>query len=151
MLTAFPSSNSNISQGTVNAYLMAVEGLNVSAVVAACKAFIRGEVEGSNPDFAPSAPRLATEAKAIDERLAQEAFWNKTEFVEFDTPEWRALCKQRGGSMPQVERGGKQGWYVPKEEVLAIPQRLIEQERAELAQVDGGKTIVAPRLGRLNS
>lgn len=149
MLAAFPSSNSNINQGTVNAYLMAVEGLNVGAVVIACKAFIRGEVEGSNPDFAPSAPRLAKEAKAVDERLAQEAFWDKTEFVEFDTPEWRAICKQRGGSMPEVERNGKRGWYVPKDEVAAIPARLISEERDALERLDG-KPFPVPALGKMD-
>ena len=116
----------------------------------ACKAFIRGEVEGSNPDFAPSAPRLATEAKAVDERLAQKAFWDKTEFVEFDTPEWRAICKQRGGSMPEVERNGKRGWYVPKDEVAAIPTRLIAQERALLEKLDE-KQFVAPGLRRISN
>lgn len=128
MLMAFPSSSNMKNEAAVVMYLMAIEGISPEAVVFACKAFVRGEVSDHNPDFAPSAPRLAREAKAIAEKMDQEAFWEKTEFVEYGSVQWRVLCRQRGGSMPQVERGGRQGWYVPKMEVAALPAQLLSDE-----------------------
>jgi len=67
MLAGFPSSNSAIGEATAMAYLRAVEHCPVLAIEAACAAFLRGKVAGHNPDFPPTAPRLAGLANALGE------------------------------------------------------------------------------------
>jgi len=49
------------------AYLRAVTHCPPVAIEAACTAFLRGQVAGHNPDFPPTAPRLAALANALAE------------------------------------------------------------------------------------
>jgi hypothetical protein len=67
ILAGFPSSNSAITEATAMAYLRAVDHCPVLAIEAACTAFLRGQVRGHNPDFPPTAPRLAGLADALGE------------------------------------------------------------------------------------
>jgi len=80
---------------------------------------------------------FVSEVRARQEKLDFEGFWEKTDFIEFGSPQWDALVHLRGRSMPQIERKGKVGWYVPKEEVAAIPPALLE---------DGGRPLALPSL-----
>ena len=65
MLAGYPSSQSNISEATAESYISAVSGCDIAAIEAACSAFLRGQVTGHNNDFPPTAPRLASLAKAL--------------------------------------------------------------------------------------
>jgi hypothetical protein len=67
LLAGFPSAQSAIGEATAMAYLRAVEHCPVLAIEAACTAFLRGQVAGHNPDFPPTAPRLAALADALGE------------------------------------------------------------------------------------
>lgn len=67
MLAGFPSSHAAITEATAMAYLRAVEHCQLLAIEAACTAFLRGRVAGHNPDFPPTAPRLAALANSLGE------------------------------------------------------------------------------------
>src|SRR5690606_3745649 len=65
MLRAFPSSQSTITAETPKVYGFAVEEFSLEAIRRACRAFVRGEVEGHNADFAPSTAKLAQVVKGF--------------------------------------------------------------------------------------
>ena len=67
MLAGFPSAQAAITEATAMAYLRAVDHCAVLAIEAACTAFLSGRVAGHNPDFPPTAPRLAALADALGE------------------------------------------------------------------------------------
>ena len=114
--------------------------------------FRRGEVQDRSAAFAPSVAEFVSEVRATQERIDIAAFWDKTDFIEFDSPEWRVLCRQRGRSMPQIERKGKLGWYVPKDEVAALPPLLLHQEQLMIDELDRkAARIAAPQLKQIGS
>lgn len=67
LLAGFPSAQAAITEATAMAYLGAVDHCPLLAIEAACTAFLRGRVAGHNPDFPPTAPRLAALADALGE------------------------------------------------------------------------------------
>lgn len=74
MLAGYPSSQSSITDATVDAYLAAVAHCSIEGVEAACGAFLQGRVETHDDAFPPTAPRLAALAFALGEaarRLAE--------------------------------------------------------------------------------
>lgn len=68
MLDSFPQTSGNPDL-TVSAYELAVAGLSSQAVTEAAQRFISGLVEGQSMDFAPAAPRFATEARQRQEYI----------------------------------------------------------------------------------
>lgn len=88
-------------------------------------AFRRGEYPERNNGFAPSVAEFVAAVRERQEKLDFQSIVDRTEFIEVDTPLWRAICEQRGRSMPQVDRKGITGWYVPKDEVAGVPQLLV--------------------------
>jgi len=89
---------------------------------------MRGEVTDRNNAFAPSVAEFIHEVERRQEALDVETFWEKTAFVELDSPQWKAVCRARGGSMPCIERNGKSGWYVPKDELARVTPEMLEYE-----------------------
>lgn len=108
MLAGFPSAQSGIGEATAMAYLRAVDHCAVLAIEAACTAFLRGQVAGHNPDFPPTAPRLAALAAALGE--AARALSEGTRLISYPigaappagtvplggrTDEWRGPSRTR--------------------------------------------------------
>ena len=69
MLQGFPNVQSGITAETVAAYLTAVEDIDLEPVQMACRAFSKGLIAKFNYDFAPTAPRLASEARKFEQAL----------------------------------------------------------------------------------
>ena len=67
MLAGFPSFSSSISQTTGEAYLRAVEEGSLSAIEAACSAYLKGQVGGASLEFPPSAAQLAKLVTVLDD------------------------------------------------------------------------------------
>lgn len=137
MLRGFPSSQSSMTEATVNAYVTAVQDCSLAAVQRACQSFIRGSVPGHNNDFAPAAPKLAQVAREAESKIGLEHFEEQHRFIEEGSDEWRQLLVLRGKhSLPTFERNGRRGWYFSHQEVeeaaeIALPPPLTEQELGE--------------------
>jgi len=141
-------SSRTIEREAIVFYVEDTAEYSVPAIEEAIRRFRRGEVEDRNPDFAPSVAAFVTEVREAQERIDVAAFWDKTDFIEFDSAEWRALCRQRGRSMPVIERRGKQGWYVPKDEVAALPPQIVAEERKFLESfVPAPSLPMLPKMG----
>ena len=67
MLAGFPSSQSQITAVTADAYIAAVSHCSLAGVEAACAAFLAGQVGNHDNNFPPPAPKLAALAKALGE------------------------------------------------------------------------------------
>lgn len=117
------------------------------AIEATIVAFRRGEIPDRNPAFPPSVAEFVTAVRRRQAEIDVAEFWDKTDFIEEDTPMWRALVKLRGRSMPTVENKGRVGWYVLKEDVAAVPRQLVEEERALLERREPRS--VLPMLQRM--
>ncbi len=57
-MAGYPSSQALVTDQVINAYVAALEGLPLEAVRRACGAYSRGEIEGHNHAFPPSAAEL---------------------------------------------------------------------------------------------
>lgn len=124
---------------------------SMEAIMEAIKRFRKGLVPDRNPDFAPSVAAFVAEVRAQQDIINSRDFWEKTDFLVFESPEWFGICEARGiGSMPRVEyRGadkalhGELGWYCTKEDVaLAAP--LIAKHRQLL--LAASPQAIKPRL-----
>lgn len=77
LVGAFPGSNIGATDAAVQAYLIATEDAPLAAIEAGVKRFLKRQVPGQNPNFAPSAPALSAEcdmqAKAIAFTARKEA------------------------------------------------------------------------------
>lgn len=65
MLAGFPAMQSGISEMTADSYLLAVSNCSITALEAACTAFLMGQVTGHDNNYPPTAPRLASLALAL--------------------------------------------------------------------------------------
>lgn len=128
LFSAFPASRAIDPEATVF-YVEDVSMFSLIAIDRAISRFRRGQVADRNNAWAPSVAEFVAEVAKRQEAYDVETFWDETTFVECDTPEWEAVCKHRGGGMPCIERDGKSGWYVPKDELARIPPEAIEAER----------------------
>lgn len=129
-------------------YVEDTADLSFRAVSETILRFRKGEIPGRNNAFPPSGPEFVAECRARYDQLQMEEFWEKTVFVEVDTPEWRAICEVRGRSMPIIERKGRSGWYVPRDEAEAVPKQIIENHRALLERREPVE--VTPLLQRMS-
>lgn len=140
MMRAYPSSQSSITAGTVDAYLMAVEDVSLEALARGCKAFIKGDVPGHNNSFAPSAPKLVEVCREFDRALVVEQFQAANVFIEEGSERWAQMLLHRGAnSLPTFERNGRKGWYFTSEEEaeaarIALPPPISTNRRIELQQ-----------------
>lgn len=120
--------------------MMSVEDYDLGAVLAACKAFIRGDVKGRNHSFAPSAPELATECQNQQDRLRWRDHVERHEFIAVDSDDWRRVTQLRGNTPPMMTNSdGKLGWYVPKIEMaearkLQLPAPISEEKRKAIGR-----------------
>jgi hypothetical protein len=136
MLKAFPSSQSTITADSARVYLFAVEDLPLEAVKRACRSFVRGEVQGRNHSFAPSAPELAQVAKEQEGKIRIETFEANHQFVIEGSELWqRMLLLKQDKSYPTFQRDGKRGWHFTHAEVaeagqLALPAPISEAQQA---------------------
>lgn len=132
MLKCFPSYHTMRSTDLTNlarSYVEPCLAVPIEAVRDTARAIASGEMERNHP-FAPSVPEFVSEARRRADRSKAEAAAAAQEFVEKDSVKWRALCAVRGKGMPEVERDGKVGWYVLRDEIAAIPAPVIEKYRA---------------------
>lgn len=115
---------------------------SLEAVNEAITRFRRGLVPDRSPAFAPSVAEFVSEVRERQEAIDVREFWDKTDFILLDTPEWKGICEARDlRSMPSIEyKGpnaefrGKFGWYVDKAQVKAA-QPLIAKHRKESARI----------------
>lgn len=121
--------------------MMAVEDVSLEALARGCKAFIKGEVEGHNNSFAPSAPKLVEVCREFDRALIVERFQSANVFIEEGSARWAQLLIHRGAtSLPSFEKDGRKGWYVTDEEdqaasLVKLPPRISANKRAELQHI----------------
>lgn len=147
LFEGFPSSASQITDHTVDAYKLALHGVSFDAIRTACGRFLRGEVE-RNSTFIPSAAELTAEAKRIDAEIEAKRRWADTTFVEQGSPLWHAIVEQRGGrQMPSVDRGGVEGWYV-QSAVLEAAKPLLAKYEKVMRVLDA---IPTPQLKRIEA
>ncbi|KKB80800.1 hypothetical protein VW35_00905 [Devosia soli] len=133
MLRAFPSSASSITAETPRVYAFAVEEFSLEAVRRACRAFVRGQVEGHNPDFAPSTAKLAQVVKGFNDALAWEQFQQANTFVPVGSDLWRQVALMDGREPPVSSSSGKEGWWLPNAKVaearlVALPPPVSEAQ-----------------------
>ena len=62
LMRGFPSSQSSISEGTIAAYMEALEKYPVEAIGQAVNRYLSGDVPGQNRAFLPTAAELASQA-----------------------------------------------------------------------------------------
>lgn len=136
MLKAFPSSQSTITADSARVYLFAVEDFPLEAVKRACRAFVRGDVQGRNHSFAPSAPELAQVAKEQEGEIRIEQFEAAHQFVIEGSELWQQvmLLKNDHGH-PTYIKNGQRGWPFPHGDVaeavkLALPPPISEAQQA---------------------
>jgi len=69
MMHGYPGAQSQITEGTVNAYLVAVADCSLDAVTRSCGQFLSGKVESHNNAYLPTAAELAANAASWDSAL----------------------------------------------------------------------------------
>ena len=136
MFRAFPSS-SNITEDNVAPFMMAIEDFDLSAIEAAAKAFIKGDVKGRNASFAPSAPELANECRIQQDRMRWQENEATKDFIEVGSETWRKLEKLTGKTFPfreiTVDGRSIRGWSFPKGQVAEAKLLELPAPRADLA------------------
>jgi hypothetical protein len=65
MLEGFPSSNFSVTDATMDAYALALHGIELQHIRTACGRFIRGQVDRKDHGRAPSAAELTQEAMRL--------------------------------------------------------------------------------------
>ena len=136
MFRAFPSS-SNITEDNVAPFMMAIEDFDLSAIEAAAKAFIKGDVKGRNASFAPSAPELANECRVQQDRLRWQESEAAKDFIEAGSETWCKLEKLTGKTFPYrditVDGRSIRGWSFPKDQVAEAKLLELPAPRPEWA------------------
>lgn len=151
LFDSYPSASP--SRETLQAYLAAVSGMSLEAVARSVKQFTSGLVERPNRDFAPSAESFAANVRewqrAIDQRNG-DGIELHNGLIEIDFGAGR--IDMRGLTTAEQDQiiaakgrapDGRSLAYMPLVEIRAA---LVQ---SDLAQVEGGKTFAAPRLGRM--
>lgn len=113
MLAGFPSSQSQITEATAEAYIAAVSHCTLAGVEAACAAFLAGQVGNHDNNFPPPAPKLASLAKALGDAARS---------LSGDGPK---LVSYRIGEQPPkgyVALGGKDDRWRGRSQVKLISQ-----------------------------
>jgi hypothetical protein len=137
----YPSWSGKVTRALIDDYLEVVESVSAQAVAQAIAAFRSGSMDRDN-GFPLTAPELAGEARKHQTAIDVAEFWDKTDFIQVDSPEWKALCEAREiRSMPSIEYKGPRaelrgtfGWYAEKSEV-ARHTPLIAKHRKEAKRI----------------
>ena len=149
MLEAFPSSQSRITDATAKVYRFAIEDCSLEAVKRACRAFVRGQVAGHNPDFAPTAPRLVQVVKEFEHELVVESWKETRQFIQVDSQAWHQIAMLKNDPMlPTFIKDGVEGWWfdnavVDEAAMIALPAPMSE------AQMEANR-IRLSRLARIS-
>jgi hypothetical protein len=136
MLEAFPSSQSRITGDTAKVYRFAIEDCSLEAVKRACRAFVRGEVAGHNPDFAPTAPRLVQVVKEFEHQLVVESWKANRQFIAVGSDQWHQIAMLKNDPMlPTFVKDGVEGWWfdnkvVDEAAMIALPPPISEAQMA---------------------
>lgn len=136
MLEAFPSSQSRITGDTAKVYRFAVEDCSLEAVKRACRAFVRGQVPGHNPDFAPTAPRLVQAVKEFEHQLVVESWKATRQFIPVGSEAWHQITMLKNDPLlPTFVKDGVEGWWfdntvVDEAAMLALPPPISEGQMA---------------------
>lgn len=163
MFDAWP--NATPSADNVRAYVTAVDGLSLEAVVRSVKQFTSGLVERNNA-FVPAAAEFAENVRAWERALiarGQPAEWlipyrSGEPLPEGTTPHGghvdfgRGRISLVGLTADEQNRVLSLGGIAPSGENLAgLPLEQIRQAltQNEFAQVEGGKSFAMPKLGRM--
>jgi hypothetical protein len=135
MLRAFPSSQSTITAETPKVYAFAVEEFRLEAVKRACRAFVKGQVDDQNPNFAPSTAKLAQVVKVFNDALIWEEFEAGNTFVAIGSPLWQQMVQLNGTTPPVTKSSqhGSEGWWFPNARVdeakaIALPAPITEAQ-----------------------
>jgi hypothetical protein len=155
LFKGFPSWAGKVTIDLINDYLEYVDDVSAEAVERAIKTFRSGGMDRDN-GFPLTGPELAEIAHKAQVEIDMEQFWDKNDFLEVGSPEWKAICEATGvKSMPTIEyKGpnrkfrGMQGWYVTTAE-MKQHAALIEKYRAEAKRIEarGPLRLVAPVPG----
>lgn len=135
MLRAFPSSQSTITAETPKVYAFAVEEFRLEAVRRACRAFVKGQIEDQNPNFAPSTAKLAQVVKGFNDALIWEEFQAGNAFVAVGSRLWEQMVLLNGTTPPVTKSAqhGAEGWWFPNARVeearlVALPAPLTDAQ-----------------------
>lgn len=71
LMHGFPSSQGQITEHTLGAYMLAVADASADAVKRSCGQFLAGKVDGHNNSFLPTAAELSANARAWDSAIAR--------------------------------------------------------------------------------
>jgi hypothetical protein len=118
LLASFPPGHSGDGKTALESYIIGLSDLPIEHVKTATVQFLRGNVAGHNPAFAPSPPQIAIEAR----RLEQEEIAKSLVVLKSDHPDFKAVEKARGKPLV-VGRSG----------TTTITKSEIEQARRALA------------------
>lgn len=78
MLEGFPSSNFSVTDATMDAYALALHGIELQHIRTACGRFIRGQADRKDHGRAPSAAELTQEAMRIQFEGQRSAEFDRT-------------------------------------------------------------------------
>jgi hypothetical protein len=132
--------------------LESLKPFRVEAVARACRNFRDGTVVDQSTAFAPNAVQLVVEARRLEGVLAFDEFLEQTTFIphyainrmgelDGESPEWKAICEQRGRSMPTCQKDGVEGWFVANVDLAQAADR-IAFHRAEQRRIEARGPLV---------
>jgi hypothetical protein len=153
LFDSYPSASPTAE--TVRAYVQAVAGLSAEAVARSVTQFTSGLVERPNRDFAPSAEAFAANVRdwqrAIDSRDGGGVTLH-TGILNMDfgagSIDMRGLTEAEQDAVIAAKGRAPDGRslaYMPLAEIKAA------LGQADLAQVEGGRSFQAPKLGRMGT
>lgn len=94
-MEGFPASASSITDATVTAYAIALNGIEIEHVQMACGRFIRGQIERFDHNRAPSAAELTREAERLQDEARRKLGYDTAHPVIQSPPEGYRLTKDK--------------------------------------------------------
>lgn len=73
LLKGFPMAERDDMRGLIGTYLIAIEGYSLAAIERSVKRFIRGEVDGHDPRFAPTPAQFSRDVKSRQDVITPPA------------------------------------------------------------------------------
>jgi len=153
LLRGWLSMVGNIDMGTIDAFVDATRDVTLDAVTKAVEQFASGRVERNN-SFPPAAAEFAANARewqaAIDKRAGQDGPEMHNGLIEMDFGAGR--IDMRGLTNAEQDQIIANKGCAPNGRSLAymsLPEIKAALEQKDMAQVEGGATFAAPRLGRM--
>lgn len=149
LFDGFPSSQTNITEGNLGAYVEATASVSLEALQRSMQQFVSGKVERNNA-FVPSAPEFAENARAWEGALAKRA----SQSVELHTGllnmDWgRGSIDMRG--LTEAEQDAviaTKGVTADGRSMSGLPIEAIREALGGV-QIEQSKRVVAPKLSRM--